>query len=82
MICPVWNKLHGEFVKAAAAIRRSRPEKNKELNAAARASLDRLHQHEQEHGCKPSIEELKAEGRRREQEARRRLEARRNQNGK
>jgi len=83
MICSAWKKLHNEFVKTARAIERTdtcRPhgaERNKELNTVARARLDRLHQHEREHGCKPTNEELKADGVRRSQEARHRAEARR-----
>jgi hypothetical protein len=83
MICSVWNELHTEFVRIARAIERTdtrRPaaaERIKDLNAAARASVEKLHQHEQEHGCKPSIEELKADGKRRWQEAQQQVEARR-----
>jgi len=83
MICSVWKKLHAEFVRIARAIERTDtcrsrgPERNKELNAAARASLETLHQHEREHGCKPSNEELQADGERRLQEAQHRVEARR-----
>jgi hypothetical protein len=83
MICSVWKKLHAEFVRSARAIERTdtrRPggaQRDKELNAAARASAEKLHQHEQEHGCKPSNKELKADGERRLQEAQQRVEARR-----
>ena len=83
MICSVWKKLHTEFVRIARAIERTdtrRPrgvQRNRELNAAARASVETLHQHEREHGCKPSKEELKAYGERRWQEAQQRVEARR-----
>ena len=83
MICSVWKKLHGEFLRIAREIERTDTcrsrgaERNKELNAAARASLEKLHQHEREHGCKPSNEELKADGERRLHEAQQRLNARR-----
>ena len=83
MICPVWNELHAEFVRLARAIERTDtrrpggPERNKELNAAARASVKKLQQHEREHGCKPSNAELKAEGERRLLEAQQGVEARR-----
>ena len=82
MICSVWKKLHTEFVRIARAIertdaRRPRAERNTDLNAAARASVEKLHQHEREHGCKPSKEELKAYGERRWKEAQQRVEARR-----
>jgi hypothetical protein len=88
MICSVWKKLHTEFARIAGAIERtdtSRPrgaERNRELNAAARASMEKLHQHEREHGCKPSNDELKADGERRWQEARQRGEARRGKTDK
>jgi hypothetical protein len=83
MVCSVWNKLHAEFLRIARAIEKTdtcRPrgaERNKELNAAARESVEKLHQHEREHGCKPSNEELKADGKRRWREAQQRVEARR-----
>jgi hypothetical protein len=83
MICSVWKKLHTEFIRTARAIERTdtrRPhgaERNKGLNAAARASVEKLHQHEREHGCKPTDKELKADGDRRSQEAQRRVRARR-----
>jgi len=83
MICSVWKKLHAEFVSIARAIERTDTrhprgaERNKELNDAARASVEKLHQHEREHGCKPSNEELKADGERRWQEAQQRVKARR-----
>jgi hypothetical protein len=83
MICSVWKKLHAEFVRTASAIEKTgrcgpgEAKRNEELNAAARASVEKLHQHERQHGCKPSHEELKAEGVYRWQEAQRRLESRR-----
>lgn len=83
MICPLWNKLHTEFLILARRIERAntrRPsgaQRNKELNAAARASFEKMHHHEREHGCKSSIEELKADGACRLEEAKQRVEARR-----
>jgi hypothetical protein len=83
MICSVWEKLHAEFVGIARKIERTdtrrsgRAERNRELNASARVIIERLHQHEREHGCKPSDEDLKADGERRWREALQRVEARR-----
>ena len=83
MICSIWKKLHKEFVGTARAIegtdtcRAGGAERSKQLNAAARAAVENLHQHEREHGCKPSREELRADGEQRWQEARQRIEVRR-----
>jgi hypothetical protein len=83
MICSVWKKLHTEFVGIARKIERTDTgrlggaERNRELNAAARVTIERLHQHEREHGCKPSNEDLNADGERRLREAHQRVEARR-----
>ena len=83
MICSVWKKLHTEFVGIARKIERTDTrclagaERNRELNTAARVIVERLHQHEREHGCKPSNEDLKAGGERRLREAQQRVEPRR-----
>jgi hypothetical protein len=82
MICSVWKRLHAEFVSTARAIERTgtrRPggSENEKLNAAARASVEKLQQHEREHGCRPGAEKLKLDGKRRWQEAQQRVEARR-----
>lgn len=83
MICSVWKKLHAEFVGIARKIERTDTrrsggaERNRELNASARVIIERLHQHEREHGCKPSNDDLKANGERRLREAQQRVEARR-----
>ena len=88
MICSVWKRLHTEFLTIARAIERAntrRPrgvQTNQELNAAARASLEKLQHHEREHGCKPSVEELKADGARRLEEAKQRIKARRRKTDK
>ena len=83
MICSLWKRLHAEFLTIARAIERTNTrrlggaQRNKELNAAARASLEKLHHHEREHGCKPSVDELKADGASRLEQAKQRVEARR-----
>jgi hypothetical protein len=83
MTCSVWKKLHTEFAGIARKIERTDTrrlggaERNRELNAAARVIIERLHQHEREHGCKPSNEDLKADGERRLREAQQRVETRR-----
>jgi len=79
MICSVWKKLHTEFVRIARKIERTDArrlggaERNRELNATARVIIERLHQHEREHGCKPSNEDLKTDGERRLREAQQRV---------
>lgn len=83
IICSVWEKLHAEFVGISRKIERTETrrlggaERNRELNASARVIIERLHQHEREHGCKPSNEDLKADGERRLREAQQRVEVRR-----
>jgi hypothetical protein len=83
MICPVWRELHARFVRAAKAIEDNveplagADERNRQLNAAARAAVAELVRHEQEHGCKPNREDLATEGLRRREEALRRIMARR-----
>jgi len=82
MICPVWRDLEAQFVRSAKAIEEndaSRPggrERNRQLNAAARAAAQGLRRHEQEHGCRPNPDDVAAEGRRRREEALRRIKAR------
>jgi hypothetical protein len=88
MICSVWKKLHAEFVGIARKIERTDTrrsggaERNRELNASARVLIERLQQHEREHGCKPSNYDLKADGERRLREAQQRVEARRGKTGR
>lgn len=88
MICPDWKRLHTEFLTIVRAIERTNnrrlrgAQRNKQLNAAARASLEKLHHHERDHGCKPSVEELKADGAIRLEEAKQRVEALRRKTGK
>ena len=83
MICSVWKKLQTEFLGITRKIERTDTrrlagaERNRELNAAARVIIERLHQHEREHGCKPSNEDFKADVERRLREAQQRVEVRR-----
>jgi len=83
MICSVWKQLHTEFVGIGRKIERTDTrrlggaERNRKLNDAARVIIERLHQHEREHGCKPSNENLQAGGKRRLREMQQRVEARR-----
>jgi len=83
MICPIWRELQARFVAAAKAIeendergRGGGSERNRQLNAAARGAVQELRRHEQEHGCKPSRDDVTAEGLRRREEALRRIRAR------
>jgi hypothetical protein len=82
MICPIWRELEARFVCAAKAIEENEErlpggsERNRQLNAAARAAAKELGRHEQEHGCKPCRDDVAAEGLRRWEEARRRIRAR------
>ena len=79
MICPIWRELQARFVRAAKAIEENdeRPpggrERNRQLNAVARAAAQELFQHEKEHGCKPNRDEVVVESRRRRDEAVRRI---------
>ena len=88
MICPVWLQLQARFVRAAKAIERNgervdaESEQNLQLNAVARAAAQELSRHEREHGCKPSREEIAAEGLRRWEQASRRVTARQKGNKK
>ena len=85
MICPVWRELHARFVRAAKAIEENDErlpggiERNQQLNAAARAAVKELGQHEQEHGCKPNRDDVAAEALRRREEALRQIRARRSE---
>jgi hypothetical protein len=82
MICPIWCELEARFVRAAKAIEENDErlpggsERDRQLNAAARAAAQELGRHEQEHGCKPNRDDVAAEGFRRLEEARRRVRAR------
>ena len=82
MICPIWRDLKARFARAAKAIEENDErlsggsERNRQLNAAARAAAQELGRHEQEHGCKPNRDDVAAEGLRRWEEALRRIRAR------
>jgi len=82
MICPIWRELKARFARAAKAIEENDErlhrgsERNRQLNAAARAAAQELVRHEQEHGCKPNRDDVAAEGLRRWEEALRRIRAR------
>ena len=82
MICPIWRDLKARFARAAKAIEENDErlfggsERNRQLNAAARAAAQELGRHEQEHGCKPNRDDVAAEGFRRLEEALRRIRAR------
>jgi hypothetical protein len=79
---PSLRDLEALFVRTAKAIEENderRPggrERNRQLNAAARAAAQELRRHEQEHGCKPNPDDVAAEGRRRREEVLRRIKAR------
>jgi len=83
MICPIWRELQARFVRAAKAIEENDDrlpggmERNRQLNAAARAAAKELGRHEQEHACKPTRDDIAGEGLRRRKEAMRRIRARR-----
>jgi hypothetical protein len=83
MICPIWRELEARFVRTAKAIEENDErlpggrERNRHLNAAARAAAQELRRHEQEHGCKPTPDNVAAEGRQRWEEVVRRIKARR-----
>jgi hypothetical protein len=87
MICPIWSELQARFVRAAKAIEESTElapdgkERNQVLNAAARIAQQELRQHESEHGCAPTSEDLVSHGRERWQEAVWRVEARKEREG-
>jgi hypothetical protein len=82
MSCPIWRELQSRFVLAAKAIEENDErlsggsERNRQLNAAARAAAQQISQHEREHGCKPNRDDVAAEGLRRREEALRRIKAR------
>jgi len=82
MICPIWCELKAGFVRAAKAIEEnderlpSGSERNRQLNAAARAAAQELRRHEQDHRCKPNRDEVAAESFGRREEALRRIKAR------
>jgi len=82
MICPIWREMEARFVRAAKAIEENDErlpggsERNRQLNAAARAAAQELGRHEQEHGCKPNRDDVAAEGLRRWEGALRRIRAR------
>jgi hypothetical protein len=81
MICPIRCELQARFARSAKAIEENDErlpggrERNRQLNAAARAAAQELGRHEQEHGCKPNRDEVAAEGLRRREEALSRIRA-------